>query len=106
MYLDIADLRATLTGIRERSASGSRLVVLYHSPGWMLWLARVLVRFANEPLRSVFTVSQMRALLGDYGFEVTRDDGLPDLGARSSPEAARAVRGINHMRIVTADGPA
>jgi methyltransferase (TIGR00027 family) len=102
MYLRRAEVEATLAVIARRSAPGSRLVIAYHSPALMLLLAGLIVRRLGEPLRSVFTANQMRALLDRYGFRVVRDEGLPAIAAALSPELGRATRVMKHFRIVTA----
>jgi O-methyltransferase involved in polyketide biosynthesis len=103
MYLDRAAIEATLAVVERRSAAKSRLVIAYHSPGIMLWLVGMMVRRMGEPLRSIFTPESMRALLGKYGFSVTRDQGLPELCAAISLEDAEATRLMKHIRLVVAD---
>jgi len=105
MYLELADIEATLTVIARRSARRSRLVVAYFRPALMSWVVGFIVRHAGEPFRSAFTPDQMRALLVRYGFTVTRDETLPAIAARLSAELARATRPMKHMHIVTADRP-
>ena len=103
MYLTHEDIEATLRVIARRSADASRLVIAYHSPALFLVVIGLIVRRLGEPLRSTFTASEMRDLLGKYGFTVTADADLPALGATLSAELGRAVRPLHHMRIVTAD---
>jgi methyltransferase (TIGR00027 family) len=68
MYLTRDEIEATLRTVRDRSAAGSRLVVAYHQPAWMILLLAVIVRRLGEPIRTVLTPSQMRELLARYGF--------------------------------------
>ncbi len=103
MYLDRAAIEATLAVVERRSAAKSRLAIVYHSPGVMLWLVGFMVRRLGEPLRSIFTPDSMRALLRKYGFGITRDQGLPELGAAISVEVAEATRIMKHIRLVVAD---
>ncbi len=103
MYLEQADIEATLAVIRGRSAPGSLLVVMYLSRSLLLPMVGLLVRRLGEPLRSLFTPDQMRALLGRYGFAVARDEALPAIAARLSADLARHARMMKHVRIATAN---
>ena len=103
MYLNPADVEATLAIIERRSAAGSRLIVAYHSPALMLRFVRLLVRLIGEPLRSVFTPGAMRALLAKHRFGIVRDEDLPTIGGSLSPELGLATQRMKHLRIVTAD---
>src|SRR5262249_35245155 len=55
MYLDRDEIETTLRIIENRSAPGSRLIVAYHQPAWMLLLLAVIVRRLDEPIRTVLT---------------------------------------------------
>jgi methyltransferase (TIGR00027 family) len=103
MYLTPDDVRASLAVIAHRSAAGSRLIIAYHAPAALLAIVGPMVRLLGEPLRSTFTAEQMRALLAEYGYGVTRDKDAPEIAAELSAELAHAVRMMHHMRIVTAD---
>jgi O-methyltransferase involved in polyketide biosynthesis len=103
MYLERPDIEATLTVVQRRSAPGSRLVVMYASPSPLALLIGLLVRRLGEPLRSLFTAEQMRALLARHGFAVLRDDDMPAIAARLSADLARETRSMKHMRVATAD---
>lgn len=103
MYLSLADVEATLAIIARLSAPGSRLVICYHSPALILHIVGAVVRRVGEPLRSVFSADEMRALLARYDFSVVRDQDARTIGATLSPDVARATRHMSHMRIVTAD---
>src|SRR5689334_15095402 len=70
MYLERADIEATLAIVRQRSATRSRLSIAYISPALIRWLAGLFVRRLGEPFRSVFTAEQMKELLSRHGFEV------------------------------------
>jgi len=103
MYLTPADVEATLAVIARRSAPTSRLMVLYHSPAVLLKIVGPIVRRLGEPLRSVFTAEQMRALLSRHGFTVVSDQDIRTIGAAMSREVRESTRPITHMRIATAD---
>jgi methyltransferase (TIGR00027 family) len=103
MYLEQADIEATLHVIEHRSAAKSRLVVAYHSPAFFLRPAGLFLRRIGEPIRSSFTMQKMRALLGRYGFSVTLDEDLPVIAAKLSAELRAATRMMRHLRIATAD---
>jgi methyltransferase (TIGR00027 family) len=102
MYLTPADVDASLAIIARRSAPGSRLTILYHSPSLLLKVVGPLVKRLGEPLRSVYTAKSMRALLERHGFAVVRDDDIRTLGAAMSKEVRETTKPINHMRIVVA----
>jgi methyltransferase (TIGR00027 family) len=103
MYLTREQIEATLAVVARRSAPNSRLIIAYHTPALMLLLIGLLVRRLGEPLRSAFTPMEARSLLARYGFEVIRDEDIPEIAARLSPDLARATRMMKHMRIVVAD---
>lgn len=103
MYLTPADIEATLYVIRRRSADGSRLIIVYHSPALMRRLIGLFVRRLGEPLRSAFTADEMRALLARYGFGVVSDADMPTIGVAMSPEIAEGTRRMKHLRIAIAD---
>ncbi len=103
MYLALTDIEATLAVVARRSAPGSRLVVVYHSPAWVLHLVGLFVRRVGEPLRSAFTAEAMDALLGRHGFRVTRDRDVAVIGATLAPDVARRTRVIKHLRVAIAE---
>lgn len=99
MYLSRSDIAATLAVVAQRSAPGSRLVVLYHSPAWVLKLVGFFLKRLGEPLRSAFQPSEMRDLLADYGFRVDTDRDLPSLGAELGPELSKIAQRVKHLRL-------
>lgn len=103
MYLTPGEVERTLRVVGARSASGSRLVILYHRRAMLTWLIAPYLRRIGEPLRSSFTASEMRALLAAHGFDVARDEDLAGLAADFSAEFARALRAMRHLRLVVAD---
>jgi methyltransferase (TIGR00027 family) len=103
MYLALTDIETTLAVVERGSAPGSRLIVAYHSPAFILRIIGPLVRRLGEPLRSAFTADEMRSLLAKYGFRIVKDDGLPAIGAKLSPDVAHATRVMKHMRVAIAD---
>lgn len=102
MYLTPAEVEATLKIITKRSASGSRVNILYHTWALMLWLLGFTVKRMGEPLRSTFTPMGMSILLGANGFKVIRDEQISDLGKDFSSEIAKMTRPMSHSHIVTA----
>jgi len=103
MYLTTVQVQATLRVMAERSAPGSRVSILYHSPHWMLKVVGLVVRSVGEPLRSAFTPSAMSALLATCGFEVVADASVQELSAALSPELGREAKMAGHLRLVTAE---
>ena len=102
MYLSRSDIEATLAVLAQRSVPGSRLIVVYHSPAWVLKLVGLFLKRLGEPLRSAFEPSAMRALLADYGFRVESDRDLPTLGAELGPELAKTAQRVKHLRLAIA----
>ncbi len=103
MYLERADIEATLRVVEARSAPRSRLVVLYHSPSVIRKMAGVYLRRIGEPVRSAFTANEMRALLAGFGFTVVEDDDLATIATRMSDELTGAEQFVKALRIATAD---
>jgi methyltransferase (TIGR00027 family) len=103
MYLTPKDVEATLAVVERRSEVGSRLIIAYHSPTFLLRLIGPALRLLGEPLRSASTVSEMRALLARYGFRVVQDEDLPTIGRKLGADTAQATRTMEHLRIATAD---
>ena len=102
MYLTPAQVGATLKVVAQRSAKHSRLCVVYHSPALILWLVNFVVRRLGEPLRSSFTVNEMRDLLANNGFAVERDEDAHTIGVQLSGDIAMATKYMRHTRIATA----
>jgi methyltransferase (TIGR00027 family) len=103
MYLEPAAIDATLAVVARRSAPGSRLVILYHEPAWILHAVGVIVRRLGDPFRSTHTADAMRALLLRHGLQVARDQGLAEIVAAMPSEVARTARVLKHLRVVTAE---
>jgi methyltransferase (TIGR00027 family) len=99
MYLSRNDIEATLAVVAQRSAAGSQLIVLYHSPAWVLKLVGFFLKRLGEPLRSAFKPSEMRSLLAAYGFGVDTDRDLPSLSADLGPELVETARRVKHLRL-------
>lgn len=102
MYLALPDIERTLAVVQQRSATGSRITVLYHCRGWILTLVALFVWLVGEPIRSIFEPDQMQSLLGRFGYEVVRDEGIPAIAGRISPDLAKDTRVMSHLRVVTA----
>jgi methyltransferase (TIGR00027 family) len=102
MYLPQAAIDATLDVVQKRSAPGSRIIVVYHSPAAILNLVSLVLRVVGEPLRSAFSAEQMRELLARFGFDVIADADVPTLASALSVDIAHSTRYLKHMRIVTA----
>ena len=103
MYLSRDEIEAILRVVEDRSAPGSRLILAYHQPAWMLLVLALIVRRLGEPIRTVLTPQQMRELLARYGFCIRWDRDLPAIGSELSTEIGQATRLMRHLRIVTAD---
>jgi methyltransferase (TIGR00027 family) len=79
MYLSRGDIEATLGVVQARSARASRLVVLYLGPSLLIRAIGIAGYFFGEVLRSTFSEDQMRALLGRFGFDTTKDRDLDSI---------------------------
>lgn len=60
MYLERADIEATLRVVQVRSAPGSHLAILYTSPSLIRAAAGLVLGLIGEPLHSTFSAEQMR----------------------------------------------
>jgi len=100
MYLARDVIRATLTAIAARSASGSSLIVNYHGPHRRLF-ARLMFRLIGEPQISYWTPAEMAADLMSVGFAVREDSSIADWNARFARGEAKVERG-SYMRIAIA----
>jgi methyltransferase (TIGR00027 family) len=103
MYLERADIEATLSVLARRSAPGSRLTIAYVAPVFLRWLIGLMLRRIGEPFRSIFTAEQMRELLARHGFRAGSDEDIVAIAKRLSPALERDARAIRHLRIVTAE---
>ncbi len=85
-YLTREALAETLRGVRERTASGTRLVLDYWSEApfadpratALLASTRFVTAFQSEPIRSLFAPAEIEALARDTGWGV-REHLTPDL---------------------------
>jgi methyltransferase (TIGR00027 family) len=104
MYLTPEEVEASLAIIERRSAPKSSIAIVYVAPvGWLVRVVGLLVRRLGEPFRSKQTPSQMRALLARHGFQVKRDEDLPESTERVAPSLVARSRKVKHMRLVTAN---
>lgn len=102
MYLARPDIEASLSVMQRRSASGSRLLIVYHAPALILKFVNLYLSRVGEPLRSAFRPEQLRELLARYDFEVTSDLDLADAGRALSRELGRKLSRLGHIRIAAA----
>ena len=100
MYLTRDAMRATLAGIADRSASGSTLIVNYHTIH-RRFFARLMFRLIGEPQISAWTPDEMAADLRAVGFVVREDSGMADWNARFAQGQAKVERG-SYMRVAIA----
>jgi hypothetical protein len=63
----------------------------------------IIVHRLGEPIRTVMTSKQMRALLDRHAFKVRIDEDVATIGARLSSDVASATKLMKHLRIVVAD---
>jgi len=100
MYLTHGAMRATLAAIGKRSATGSTLIVNYHTAHRRLF-ARIVFRLIGEPQISAWTPEEMAADLLSAGFVVREDSGMTDWNQRFAKSEAKVERGA-YMRVVVA----
>jgi len=103
MYLELADIEATLRVVEARSAPGSRLVIVYHSHSIIRKIFGFYLRRLGEPFRSAFTADEMLALLTRFGFTMIHDNDLSKIATGMSAEFADMARILKPMRIATAE---
>ena len=100
MYLTREAMRSTLAGIADRSASGSTLIVNYHS-AHRRFLASLMFRLIGEPQISAWTREEMAADLQSAGFVVVEDSGMADWNDRFADAKAKVER-ASYMRVAVA----
>ena len=91
MYLTRDAMRATLSGVAERSAAGSTLIVNYHSQHRRL-ISRLIFRLIGEPMISAHSPSGIGAELLSVGFPVVEDSGIEEWNTRWAGGRARVDR--------------
>lgn len=98
MYLERADIEATLRVVQTRSAAGSHLIILYTSPSLIRKAVGVVLGLIGEPFRSSFRAEQMRTLLEGFCFSVVHDDDLASIAARLAAEPSRVLEDLRLVR--------
>lgn len=101
MYLTHEAVHATLAAIAGRSATGSTLIVNYHTANRRL-LARLVLRLIGEPQISDWSPEEMADVLRSAGFIVLEDTGMLDWNQRFAGGQARVER-APYMRVATAE---
>jgi methyltransferase (TIGR00027 family) len=100
MYLTHDAMRATLADVAARSASGSTLIVNYHTAR-RGWFAQLMFRLIGEPQISSWSPDEMAAEMRAAGFLVEDDSGMMDWNARFAGGEANVERG-SYIRIAAA----
>jgi len=100
MYLERADIEATLRVVQARSARGSRLAILYTSPSLLRKAVGLVLGLIGEPFRSAFSAGQMRSLIEGFGFSVLHDDDLASIATRLATDPSRLFKDV---RLVSAE---
>jgi methyltransferase (TIGR00027 family) len=100
MYLTRDAMRATAAAIADRSASGSTLIVNYHTAHRRLF-ARLIFRLIGEPQISAWTREEMAVDLRSVGFAVREDSGMTDWNERFARGRGKIER-ASYMRIAIA----
>lgn len=100
MYLTHEAMHATLAAVAGRSASGSTLIVNYHT-AHRGFFAQLLFRLIGEPQISAWTPEEMADELRSVGFLVREDTGMLDWNHRFTQGEAKVDRAA-YMRLVTA----
>ncbi len=101
MYLTRDAMHATLAAIASRSATGSTLIVNYHTAHRGI-IGRVIFRLIGEPQISDWTKEEMAVDLQRVGFVVREDSGMTDWNNRFAKGEAKVQRGY-YMRIAVAE---
>jgi methyltransferase (TIGR00027 family) len=100
MYLERADIEATLRVVQARSAPGSQLAILYISPSLVRKAAGLVLGLIGEPFHSTFSAAQMRTPLAGFVFSVQQDDELSTLARRLGATPSRV---FEDVRLVSAE---
>ncbi|HET7539219.1 MAG TPA: class I SAM-dependent methyltransferase [Polyangiaceae bacterium] len=100
MYLERADIEATLGVVQARSAPGSQLAILYTSPSLVRAAAGFALGLIGEPFRSAFSAEQMRTLLAGFGFSVVHDHDLAYIATRLGTDSSRLFKDVRLMSAV------
>ena len=100
MYLTRDAMRATLADIAQRSATGSTLIINYHT-GTRGLFSRLIFRLIGEPQISAWTPEEMAADVQSAGFVVREDSGMTDWNERFAQGGARVEKRF-YMRVVVA----
>lgn len=100
MYLRRDVMRATLAAIADRSASGSTLIVNYHTAHRQLFM-RLILRLIGEPQISIWSSEEMAADLRSVGVVVHEDSGMADWNDRFAQGRGKVER-VSYMRIAIA----
>jgi len=101
MYLTHDAMHATLAGIAGRSASGSTLIVNYHTVRRGL-IGQLIFRLIGEPQISHWTPGEMAADLESVGMRVVDDSGMVDWSNQFAGGKARVAQRSAYMRIAVA----
>lgn len=101
MYLTHDAMHATLTGIAGRSASGSTLIVNYHTVRHR-FIEHLILRLIGEPQISYWTLEEMAAELGSVGMRVVDDSGMVDWNNRFAQGKSKVAARSAYMRIAVA----
>jgi methyltransferase (TIGR00027 family) len=101
MYLTHDAMHATLAGIADRSASGSTLIVNYHTIRRGL-IGQIIFRLIGEPQISHWTPDEMAADLESVGMRVVHDSGMVDWNNQFAEGKARVAERSAYMRIAVA----
>ena len=100
MYLTPDAMHSTLAAIAGRSATGSTLIVNYHT-AHRGFIGRVIFRLIGEPQISDWTREEMAADLRGVGFVVRDDSAMTDWNQHFANGEAKVQRGY-YMRIAVA----
>ena len=100
MYLTMDAMHSTLAAIAGRSASGSTLIVNYHTMRGGLIRGLILL-VIGEPQISAWTPEEMATDMKEVGFIVSEDSGMLDWNRQFAGGEAKVQRGY-YMRIAVA----
>lgn len=101
MYLTHDAMHATLAGIAGRSASGSTLIVNYHTARRGI-IRQLILSVIGEPHISHWTPDEMAADLASVGMRVVDDSGMIDWGNQFAQGNATSAARSAFMRIAVA----
>ena len=105
MYLSDAALAATLRGVADLSAAGSRLIIQYHTPARRGVVSSLILRWWSEPQIGERSSTAMAGVLQAAGFAILHDSGIDAWAERAAIPSPRMAAARQARVLVAERGP-